>query len=68
MKLKTYSVIKSAIVNGIQERAYSGQVIAASKEKALASIGANRPRHCSQRAGVSIFSDRDGWTYLLAIV
>jgi len=67
MKTKTYSIIKSAIINNVNTQAYSGQVVAESKEKALASIGAERPRLCSMHRGVNIFSDANGWTYLLAI-
>lgn len=68
MKVKTYNIIKQVTLEGRLLVPMDVTVKATSKEAALKSIGAVEPRSRGRvSAGVSIFSDANGWTYLLNI-
>jgi hypothetical protein len=65
---KTYTIQKQAVIDNRVTVAMSVQKVGLpNKRAAVLSCGARNPRLCEHLHGMDIWTDDDGWTYLVIV-
>lgn len=65
--MKTYNVIKQAVIGGKNVVAAEVTLESTSINAALAGLKANCPKFIARHFGISFFRDADGWLYMVNI-